>query len=53
LVKTLIVTSGVGRVQRWGGLVEEIRPGLGHMFSDRKKMHHKPVGPMAAFSYVL
>jgi quercetin dioxygenase-like cupin family protein len=23
----LIVTAGVGRVQRWGGKVEEIRPG--------------------------
>ena len=27
LGQTLIVTSGVGRVQRWGGPVEEIRPG--------------------------
>ena len=27
LGQTLIVTSGVGRVQRWGGKVEEIRPG--------------------------
>ncbi len=26
LGKTLIVTSGAGRVQRWGGPVEEIRP---------------------------
>jgi quercetin dioxygenase-like cupin family protein len=25
--QTLIVTAGVGRVARWGGLVEEIRPG--------------------------
>ena len=25
--QTLIVTSGVGRVQQWGGAVEEIRPG--------------------------
>jgi quercetin dioxygenase-like cupin family protein len=25
--QVLIVTSGVGRVQRWGGKVEEIRPG--------------------------
>jgi quercetin dioxygenase-like cupin family protein len=23
----LVVTAGVGRVQRWGGKVEEIRPG--------------------------
>ena len=27
LGQTLIVTYGVGRVQRWGGSVEEIRPG--------------------------
>ena len=27
LGQTLIVTSGCGRVQRWGGSVEEIRPG--------------------------
>lgn len=27
LGQTLIVTSGVGRVQRWGSSIEEIRPG--------------------------
>jgi quercetin dioxygenase-like cupin family protein len=27
LGQTLIVTSGVGRIQRWGGEIEEIRPG--------------------------
>jgi len=27
LGQTLIVTSGVGRVQRWGSPIEEIRPG--------------------------
>lgn len=27
LGQNLIVTAGCGRVQRWGGLVEEIRPG--------------------------
>lgn len=27
LGQTLIVTSGCGRVQRWGGPIEEIRPG--------------------------
>ena len=25
--QTLIVTAGIGRVQRWGGPIEEIRPG--------------------------
>lgn len=27
LGQTLIVTAGCGRVQRWGGVIEEIRPG--------------------------
>ena len=27
LGQTLVVTAGVGRVQRWGGPIEEIRPG--------------------------
>jgi len=27
LGQTLIVTAGCGRVQRWGGLIEQIRPG--------------------------
>ena len=27
LGQTLIVTSGCGRAQRWGGAIEEIRPG--------------------------
>jgi quercetin dioxygenase-like cupin family protein len=27
LGQTLIVTAGLGRVQRWGGPIEEIRPG--------------------------
>jgi quercetin dioxygenase-like cupin family protein len=27
LGQTLIVTTGCGRVQRWGGPIEEIRPG--------------------------
>lgn len=27
LGQTLIVTAGVGRVQRWGGPIQEIRPG--------------------------
>jgi quercetin dioxygenase-like cupin family protein len=27
LGQTLVVTAGVGRVQRWGGPIEEVRPG--------------------------
>ena len=32
LGQTLIVTSGAGRAQRWGGPVEEIRPGMSSGF---------------------
>jgi quercetin dioxygenase-like cupin family protein len=28
LGQTLIVTAALGRIQRWGGPVEEIRPGM-------------------------
>lgn len=31
LGQTLIVTAGCGRVQRWGGPIEEIRPGDGRL----------------------
>lgn len=40
LGQTLIVTSGVGRVQRWGGPVEEIRPGDVVWFSPGEKHWH-------------
>ena len=32
LGQTLIVTTGCGRVQRWGGPIEEICPGDGFLF---------------------
>ena len=39
LGQTLIVTAGVGRVQRWGGPVEEIRPrGRGVVPAERKAL---------------
>jgi quercetin dioxygenase-like cupin family protein len=37
LGQTLIVTFGVGRVQRWGGPIEEIRPGDVVWFSPGEK----------------
>jgi quercetin dioxygenase-like cupin family protein len=40
LGQTLIVTSGVGRAQRWGGPIEEIRPGDVIWFSPGEKHWH-------------
>jgi hypothetical protein len=34
LGQTLIVTSGCGRVQRWGGPIEEVRPGGRDAYGD-------------------
>ena len=40
LGQTLIVTSGLGRVQRWGGSVEVIRPGDVVWFEPGEKHWH-------------
>jgi quercetin dioxygenase-like cupin family protein len=40
LGQTLIVTAGLGRVQRWGGPIEEIRPGDVIWFSPGEKHWH-------------
>lgn len=40
LGQTLIVLSGVGRVQRWGGEIEEIRPGDVVWFAPGEKHWH-------------
>ena len=40
LGQTLIVTSGCGRVQRWGGPIEEIRPGDVVWFEPGEKHWH-------------
>ncbi|MCC9605183.1 cupin domain-containing protein [Blastopirellula sp. JC732] len=40
LGQTLIVTSGVGRVQTWGGAIEEIRPGDVVWFPPGEKHWH-------------
>ena len=40
LGQTLIVTAGVGRCQRWGGPIEEIRPGDVVWFPPGEKHWH-------------
>jgi quercetin dioxygenase-like cupin family protein len=40
LGQTLIVTAGCGRAQRWGGPIEEIRPGDVIWFSPGEKHWH-------------
>ncbi len=40
LGQTLIVTSGCGRAQRWGGPIEEIRPGDVISFAPGEKHWH-------------
>lgn len=40
LGQTLIVTSGVGRAQKWGGPVEEMRPGDVVSFEPGEKHWH-------------
>src|SRR5689334_25171325 len=40
LGQTLIVTAGFGRVQRWGGSIEEIRPGDVVRFAPTEKHWH-------------
>ena len=40
LGQTLVVTSGYGRAQRWGGPIEEIRPGDVVWFAPGEKHWH-------------
>jgi quercetin dioxygenase-like cupin family protein len=51
LGQTLIVTSGVGRAQRWGGPVEEIRPGDIVWFSPGEK-HWHGASPTTAMTHI-
>lgn len=51
LGQTLIVTSGVGRVQRWGGPVEEINPGDVIWFPPGEKHWHGAT-PDSALSHI-
>ena len=51
LGQTLIVTAGVGRVQREGGPVEEIRPGDVIWFSPGEK-HWHGASPTTAMTHI-
>ena len=51
LGQTLIVVFGTGRVQRWGGPIEEIRPGDVISFSPGEK-HWHGASPTTAMTHI-
>jgi quercetin dioxygenase-like cupin family protein len=51
LGQTLIITSGLGWVQRWGGAIEEIRPGDVVWFPPREKHWHGAT-PTTAMTHI-
>ena len=51
LGQTLIVTSGCGRAQRWGGPIEEIRPGDVVWFPPGEK-HWHGAAPTTAMTHI-
>lgn len=51
LGQTLIVTAGAGRVQRWGGPIEEIRPGDVVWFPPGEK-HWHGAAPTTAMTHI-
>ena len=51
LGQTLIVTAGCGRAQRWGGPIEEIRPGDVISFSPGEK-HWHGAAPTTAMTHI-
>jgi len=51
LGQTLIVTTGCGRAQRWGGPLEEIRPGDVIWFAPGEK-HWHGAAPTTAMSHI-
>lgn len=51
LGQTLIVTAGLGRVQRWGGPIEEIRPGDVIWFEPGEK-HWHGAAPTTAITHI-
>jgi len=51
LGQTLIVTSGCGRVQRWGGPIEEVRPGDVVWFAPGEK-HWHGAAPTTAMTHI-
>jgi quercetin dioxygenase-like cupin family protein len=51
LGQTLVVTAGCGRVQSWGGQIEEIRPGDVIRFAPGEK-HWHGAGPETAVTHI-
>lgn len=51
LGQTLIVTAGCGRVQRWGGPIEDIRPGDVVRFEPGEK-HWHGAAPTTAMTHI-
>ena len=51
LGQTLIVTSGLGRVQKWAGPIEEIRPGDVVWFEPNEKHWHGAT-PAVAMTHI-
>jgi len=51
LGQTLIVTAGCGRAQRWGGSIEEIRPGDVIWFAAGEK-HWHGAAPTTAMTHI-
>ena len=51
LGQTLVVTAGCGRVQRWGGPIEEIRPGDVVTISPGEK-HWHGTAPTTAMTHI-
>lgn len=51
LGQTLIVTAGLGRAQRWGGPIEEIRPGDVILFAPNEKHWHGAT-PTTAMTHI-
>ena len=51
LGQTLIVTSGSGRAQRWGGPIEEIHPGDVVWFAPNEK-HWHGAAPTTAMAHI-
>src|SRR6476619_7754424 len=51
LGQTLIVTAGAGRAQRWGGPIEEIRPGDVVRFPPGEK-HWHGASPTTAMTHI-
>jgi quercetin dioxygenase-like cupin family protein len=51
LGQSLIVIAGCGRAQRWGGAIEEIRPGDGVSFAPGEK-HWHGAAPATAVTHI-